>query len=93
VKLIVDSNVMVKGYVVIKKGTTLMGTVSQIGHPFPQNSGFANISLLAVPAVDKKVVELNDIRVSAPMFGGDIRVRPGTHTETTTKKDVTIAVK
>jgi hypothetical protein len=93
VRFIVDANVMVKGHVVIRKGTTLEGTVNAVGHPFPQNSGYANISLLAVPAVDKRTVGLNDVRISAPLFGGDVRVRPGTHTVTTTKKDVVISVK
>ncbi|HEX4835920.1 MAG TPA: hypothetical protein VFW01_06260 [bacterium] len=89
----VDANVVVKGHIVINKGTALTGTVNAVGHPFPQNAGFANIGSLSVPAVDKKVVSLNDVRISAPMFGGDIRIRPGTHTETTTKQDVTIAAK
>ncbi len=93
VRFIVDANVMVRGHVVIRKGTTLMGTVNAVGHPFPQNSGYANISLLAVTAVDKRIVGRNDIRISAPLFGGDVRVRPGTHTVTTTKRDVVISVK
>lgn len=89
----VDANVVVKGHIVIGKGIALTGTINAVGHPFPQNAGFANISSLVVTAVDKKIVGLNDIRISAPLFGGDIRIRPGTHTVTTTKQDVTIAAK
>lgn len=94
VRFIVDHPVMVKGHVVIKKGTTLEGTVNAVGHPFPQNSGYANIGSLTVTAVDdKSIVTLNDVHVSAPLFGGDIRVKPGTHTITTTKKDAYVSVK
>jgi hypothetical protein len=94
VRFIVDHPVMVKGHVVIQKGATLEGTVNAIGHPFPQNSGFANIGSLTVTAVDaKSIVTLNDVHVSAPLFGGDIRVKPGTHTVTTTKKDAYVSVK
>lgn len=94
VRFIVDHPVMVKGHVVIQKGATLEGTVNAIGHPFPQNSGYANIGSLTVTAVDdKSIVTLNDVHVSAPLFGGDIRVKPGTHTVTTTRKDAYVSVK
>ena len=88
----VIEDVIVDQHVVIKKGTVLTGTINQVGHPFPQNAGFANIGHLAVTAVDKGMVPLNDVRVSAPLLGGDIRVKPGTYVTTTTSTDVTIKV-
>jgi hypothetical protein len=86
----VDANTMVKGHVVIRKGISLTGTVKSVGHPFILHAGYAIITHLAVATVDKKTVDLNDVRVRARLFGGDIRVRPGTHTKASTKKDVTI---
>ncbi len=86
----VDANTTVKGHVVIRKGSTLTGTVKSVGHPFILHAGYAIITHLAVPTVDKKTVDLNDVRVRARLFSGDIRVRPGTHTKASTKKDVTI---
>lgn len=88
----VAADVIVNGHVVIKNGTTLTGTVNQVGHPFPQNAGFANISALAVTAVDKKTVRLQDVRVSAPFFAGNIRVPAGTLVTTSTSADVTIRI-
>src|SRR5215472_12502502 len=35
----IAADVIVNGYVVIKSGTLLTGTVSKAGHPFPQNAG------------------------------------------------------
>ena len=94
VRFMVDANVMVRGAIVIQKATPVTGTITAVGHPFPQNSGYATIGLLTVTAVDQHTtVMLNDVRISAPLFGGDARVRPGTHTATTTKKDVVISVK
>lgn len=88
----VAEDVIVNRQIVIKKGTTLVGTINEVGHPFPQNAGFANISFLTVTAVDKKTVDLTDVRVSAPLFGGNIQVRVGTFVTTSTKTDVTINV-
>jgi hypothetical protein len=90
VRFRVDANTTVKGHIVIRKGTKLTGTVASVGHPFLRHAGYANISRLAVVSVDKKTVGLTDIRVGAPIFHGDIRVRPGTHTKASTKKNVTI---
>ena len=92
VRFRVDANTKVKGRVVIRKGTTLTGVVNRVGHPFLLHAGYANISRLTVITVDGKTVGLNDVRVRARLFHGDIRVRPGTHTRTTTKKDVTIKI-
>ena len=86
----VATDVVVDKHIVIKKGTTLAGTIKTVGHPFPQNAGFADISLLAVSTVDRKMVNLNDVRVSAPLLGGDIRVPAGTVVTTSTKADVMI---
>jgi hypothetical protein len=90
VRFRVDANTMVKGHIVIRKGTKLTGTVATVGHPFLRHAGYANISHLAVVSVDKKTLGLNDVRVGASLFHGDIKVRPGTHTKTSTKKNVTI---
>jgi hypothetical protein len=86
----VIDNVIVKGHILIKRGTELMGTINAVGHPFPQNAGFANIGSLFVTTVDRKRVALNDVRVSAPLLGGDIRVKPGTYVTTTTKANVSV---
>ncbi len=88
----VAEDVIVNRQIVIKKGTTLTGTINEVGHPFPQNAGFANISFLAVTAVDKKLVDLTDVRISAPLFGGNIQVPAGTFVTTSTKAEVTIKV-
>ncbi|HEX2680970.1 MAG TPA: hypothetical protein VHQ03_06720 [Candidatus Dormibacteraeota bacterium] len=87
-----DANTKVKGRIVIRKGTRLTGTVTKAGHRFLLRSGYVTISNLAVTTVDGKVVGLNDVRVKAPLFHRDIRVKPGTHMRTTTKKDVAIVV-
>jgi hypothetical protein len=90
VRFRVDANTTVQGHVVIRKGSTLTGSVKAVGHPFILHAGYAIITHLAVTTVDKKTVELSDVRVRARLFSGDIRVRPGTHTKATTKKDVTV---
>ena len=87
-----DANTKVHGRIVIRRGTRLTGTVTKVGHRFLLRSGYAIIGRLTVTTVDNKVVSLNDVRVRAPLFHRDIRVRPGTHMRTTTKKDVTVAV-
>jgi hypothetical protein len=92
VRFKVAADVVVNGYVVIKHGTPLTGTVNKTGHPFPQNAGFANISGLAVIAVDKKTVTLNDIRVSAAYFHDNIRVPVGALVTTGTRADATVRV-
>ncbi len=89
----VVEDVIVSEHVVIKKGAMLTGTVNEAGHPFPQNAGYANISSLAVTAVDKKTaVALTDVRVSAPLLGGNIQVPAGTFVTTNTKADVEVKV-
>ncbi len=88
----VDVNTKVKGRIVIRKGTRLTGTVTAAGHRFLLQSGYVTIGRLAVVTVDRRVVGLNDVSVRAPLFHRDIRVRPGTHMRTTTKKDVTIVL-
>lgn len=87
-----DANTKVKGRIVIRRGTRLTGTVTKVGHRFLLRSGYAIIGHLAVTTVDNKVVSLNDVRVRAPLFHRDIRVKPGTHMKTTTKKDVMVVV-
>lgn len=87
-----DANTKVRGRIVIRKGTRLTGTVTKAGHRFLLRSGYVIISHLAVTTVDNKVVSLNDVRVRAPLFHRDIRVKPGAHMKTTTKKDVTVVV-
>lgn len=88
----VAADVIVNGYVVIKSGTLLVGTVSKAGHPFPQNAGFANIGRLAVNAVDKKAVVLKDVRVSAAYFHGNVKVPAGSIVTTGTTTDTTVRV-
>ncbi len=88
----VAADVIVSGHVVIKNGTRLVGSINDAGHPFPQNAGFANVTALAVAAVDKNPVSLKDVRVSAPLFAGNIRVPSGALATTSTKTDVTIRV-
>lgn len=88
----VAADVIVNGYVVIKSGTVLAGTVSKAGHPFPQNAGFATISGLTVNAVDKKTVALKDVRVSAAYFHGNVRVAAGSLVTTGTTADATVRV-
>jgi hypothetical protein len=88
----VAADVIVNGYVVIKSGTPLTGTVNKAGHPFPQNAGYANISDLTVSAVDKKTVALKDVRVSAAYFHGNIRVAVGSLVTTGTTADATVRV-
>jgi hypothetical protein len=92
VRFKVAADVVVNGYVVIKHGTLLKGTINKAGHPFPQNAGFANITGLAVTAVDKKTVTLNDIRVSAAYFHGNIRVPAGALVTIGTRVDATVRV-
>jgi hypothetical protein len=89
----VAADVIANGHTVIKAGTGVAGSVIAVGHPFPQNAGFATISSLAVRAIDHKTsVPLKDVRVSAPMFGGNKRVPAGSLTTTTTKTDVVIRI-
>lgn len=89
----VVEDVIVDGHVVIKKGAMLTGVINETGHPFPQNAGYANIGSLTVIAVDKKtVVGLTDVRVSAPLLGGNIQVQVGTAVTASTKADVTLMV-
>jgi hypothetical protein len=92
VRFRVAADVVVNGRVVIRSGTRLVGTVDKVGHPFPQNAGFANIGALAVRAVDKRIVRLHDVRVSAPLLGGNIRLQPGALLATSTMTDVTVRV-
>lgn len=92
VRFKVAADVIVNEHVVIRQGTALVGTVKEVGHPFPQNAGFANITSLDVRAVDRTMVGLKDVRVSAPLFGGNIRVAAGDPATTSTKADVTIKV-
>ncbi|HLW49208.1 MAG TPA: hypothetical protein VKW09_15775 [bacterium] len=88
----IAADVLVDGRVVIKRSTPLAGTVNKVGHESVLNSGFANISELAVMAVDKKHVLLKDVRVSAKIFGGNKRVPAGALVTTGTMKDITIWV-
>ncbi len=88
----IDANTKIKGRIVIHKGGRLTGTVTKVGHRFLLRSGYVTISRLAVTTVDGRTVSLNDVRVKAPLFHRDIRVRPGTHVKDTTKKDVTVVV-
>jgi hypothetical protein len=88
----VAADVLVNGKVVIKMSTPVTGTVNKVGHESVLNSGFANITNLAVIAVDMKTVRLKDVRVSARVFGGNKRVHPGQLVATGTMKDITIRV-
>ena len=88
----VAADVIVNGYVVIRSGTLLTGTVNKAGHPFPQNAGFANISGLTVTTVDKKSLTLKDVRVSAPYFHGNIRISAGALVTTGTIADASVRV-
>jgi len=92
VRFKVAQNVVVDEHVVIKKGTWLVGTIKQVGHPFPQNAGFANISSLAVLTIDRKPVALHDVRIGASVFGGDVQVSAGTLMSTTTKADAMVTI-
>lgn len=92
VRFRIDANTKIQGRIVIHKGTRITGTVTRAGHRFLLRSGWVVISGLTAHTVDNKVVALNDVRVKAPLFHRDIRVRPGTHVRTTTKKDVTVAI-
>jgi hypothetical protein len=88
----VAADVLVNGKVVIRMSTPVTGTVNKVGHESVLNAGFANISNLAVIAVDMKTVPLKDVRVSARIFGGDKRVHVGQIVTTGTMKDATIRV-
>jgi hypothetical protein len=86
----VAADVLVDGKVVIKMSTPVTGTVDKVGHESVLNSGFANISNLAVMAVDHRAVRLKDVRVSAKIFGGNKRILAGALVTTGTTADATI---
>jgi hypothetical protein len=90
VRFHVAADVLVDGKVVIKMSTPVTGTIDKVGHQSVLNAGFANISNLAVMAVDRKPVPLKDVRVSAKIFGGNKRVPAGALVTTGTMKDETI---
>jgi hypothetical protein len=92
VRFHVAADVVIDGKVVIRRSTPVRGTINKVGHESVLNSGFANISNLAVMAVDMRHVTLKDVRVSAKIFGGNKRVSAGALVTTGTMKDATIMV-
>ena len=92
VRFHVAADVLVSGRVVIKRSTLVTGTVSRVGHESVLNAGFANISHLTALAVDFRHVPLQDVRVSAKIFGGNKHVPAGTLVTTGTMKDTTVIV-
>jgi hypothetical protein len=62
----VAADVIVNRYVVIRRGTTMTGTVTRVQKPgmYGQSAGMT-ISLLAVTAVDRRPVNLTDVIISS----------------------------
>lgn len=88
----VAADVVVNGKIVIRQSAPVTGTINKVGNMSVLNTGYANITNLAVITVDMKTVPLKDVRVSARVLGGSKRVHIGQMVTTGTAKDITIRV-